>query len=75
GQTRLRLLSMQVVPSARETVEAALRSYRVGQAPFLSVLAAEDSYYRAQIDAARVAAEHLTHLVMLEQLVTPEDDS
>jgi len=75
GETRLRLLTTQVIPSAWATVEAVLRSYRVGQAPFLNVLAAEDSLYRAELEAAMVAAEHLTHLVVLEQLVTPEDDS
>jgi outer membrane protein, heavy metal efflux system len=69
GEARLRLLTTQVIPSAEATVEAVLRSYRVGQAPFLNVLAAEDSLYRAQLDAAMVAAEHLTHLVMLEQLL------
>jgi outer membrane protein, heavy metal efflux system len=73
GETRLRLLTTQVIPSALVTVEAVLRSYRVGQAPFLNVLAAEDSLYRAQLEAAMVAAEHLTHLVMLEQLLLPED--
>jgi hypothetical protein len=39
---------------------------------FLTVLATEDALYRAELDAARVAAEHLTHFVMLEQLLTPE---
>lgn len=73
GETRLRLLTTQVIPSAWATVEAVLRSYRVGQAPFLNVLAAEDSLYRARLDAARVAAEHLTHLVMLEQLLLREE--
>jgi len=73
GETRLRLLTTQVIPAAEATVEAVLRSYRVGQAPFLNVLAAEDSLYRAHLDAAMVAAEHLTHLVMLEQLMLREE--
>ena len=73
GETRLRLLTTQVIPSAELAVEAALRSYRVGQTPFLNVLAAEDSNYRARLEAAMVAAEHLTHLVMLEQLLLRED--
>jgi cobalt-zinc-cadmium efflux system outer membrane protein len=72
---RLRLLTGQVVPASQATVDATLRSYRVGQVEFLTVLAAEDALYRARLDAARVAAEHLTHLVMLEQLVTPEEGS
>ena len=72
GETRLRLLIGQVVPAARATVEAVLRSYRVGQAPFLNVLAAEDSLYRAELEAVMVAAEHFTHLVMLEQLMLTE---
>ena len=74
GQVRLRLLVTQVVPSAEMTAEAALRSYRVGQVDFLNVLAVEDALYRARLDAARVAAEHLTHLAMLEQLLVQGDD-
>ena len=73
GETRLRLLTSQVIPAAEASVDAALRGYRVGQVPFLNVLAAEDSLYRAELDAAMVAAEHLTHLVMLQQLLLPED--
>lgn len=71
--TRLRLLTDRVVPSAQATVDATLRNYRVGQVQFLTVLATEDALYRAQLDAARVAAEHLTHLIMLQQLLSPED--
>lgn len=70
---RLQLLTDQVVPSAQATVDATLRNYRVGQVQFLTVLATEDALYRAELDAARVAAEHLTHLIMLEQLLSPED--
>jgi outer membrane protein TolC len=69
---RLDLLTRQVIPASREAVEATLRSYRVGQVGFLTVLAAQDALYRAELDAARAAAERHTHLVMLEQLVTPE---
>jgi len=69
GATRLRLLTEQVVPAAQATVDASLRVYRVGNVEFLTVLAAEDALYRAELDAARVAAEHLTHFVMLEQLL------
>ncbi len=75
GDRRLRLLVDQVVPAARATAEASLRSYRVGQVDFLNVLAAEDARYRADLDAAKEAAEHLTHLVMLQQLLAREDDS
>jgi cobalt-zinc-cadmium efflux system outer membrane protein len=73
GETRLRLLLTQVIPSGRVSADAVLRSYRVGQTPFLTVLAAEDSLYRAELEAAMVAAEHLTHLVMLQQLFEGED--
>ena len=74
GRVRLRLLATQVVPSAEMTAEAALRGYRVGQVDFLNVLAVEDALYRARLDAAQVAAEHLTHLVMLQQLLAQGDD-
>jgi cobalt-zinc-cadmium efflux system outer membrane protein len=73
GTARLRLLITQVIPSGAATVEAVLRGYRVGQVPFLNVLAAEDSLYRAALEAVMVAAEHLTHLVMLQQLLEGED--
>ena len=73
GATRLTLLVESVLSITREAVDAALRGYRTGQTDFLSVLTAEDARYRAQLEAAQVAAEHLTHLVMLEQLLKPED--
>jgi outer membrane protein TolC len=72
---RLQLLTDQIVPSSQATVDATLRSYRVGQVQFLTVLATEDALYRAQLDAARVAADYLTHLIVLEQLLSPEDAS
>ncbi len=73
GAIRLRLLVSSVLPLTREGVGAALRGYRTGQSDFLSVFAAVDTHYRAELEATEVAAEHLTHLVMLEQLLEPED--
>jgi len=73
GQERLRLLLTEVIPSAEASREAALRSYRVGQGDFQGVLAAQESVFRAQLEATEVAAEHLTHLVMLEQLTRGEE--
>jgi outer membrane protein, heavy metal efflux system len=73
GATRLRLLTDQVVPAAQATVDASLRVYRVGKVEFLTVLASEDALYRAELDAAQVASEYLTHLVVLEQLLARED--
>ena len=70
--TRLRLLVQSVLPLTREGVEAALRGYRTGQSAFLSVLSAEDTNYRVELEAAEVAAQRLTQLVMLEQLLAPE---
>ncbi|MGH7560752.1 MAG: TolC family protein, partial [Gemmatimonadales bacterium] len=60
GLERLRLLLDEVIPSAHAGQEAALRSYRVGQSDFQTVLAAQESVYRAQLEAAEVAATHLT---------------
>ena len=73
GAIRLRLLVSSVLPLTREGVDAALRGYRTGQSDFLNVFAAVDTHYRAELEAAEVAAEHLTHLVMLEQLLAQED--
>jgi outer membrane protein TolC len=72
GARRLALLTDRVVPAARATVEATVRNYRVGQIEFVTVLATEDALYRAELDAARAAAEHLAHLVTVEQLVRRE---
>jgi outer membrane protein, heavy metal efflux system len=74
GRRRLDLLTGKVIPAAEATVEAVLRGYRLGQTDFLTVLATEDSLYRAQLDAAMIAAEHLTHLVMLQQLLLRENE-
>ena len=73
GAARLRLLVESVLPLTEEGVAAALRGYRTGQTDFLSVLTAEDARYRAELEATEVAAEHLTHLVMLDQLLEPEN--
>jgi len=72
GAARLGLLVHRVLPVSREAVDAALRGYRTGQSGFLSVLTAQDARYRAELEAGEVAAEHLTHLVMLDQLLQPE---
>ena len=73
GGVRLRLLVSSLLPLTREGVGIALRDYRTGQSDFLSVFTALDVHYRAQLEAAEVATEHLTHLVMLEQLLEPEN--
>lgn len=72
GAERLDLLVTEVMPAAQATVEAVLRSYRAGQVDFLNVLAVQDAWYRATLDASAAAAEHLTHLVMLDQLLARE---
>jgi outer membrane protein TolC len=72
GSVRLRLLASSVLPLTREGVGAALRGYRTGQNDFLSVFTALDTHYHAVLEAADVATEHLTHLIMLEQLLEPE---
>lgn len=73
GAVRIRILVGRVVPTAREGLEGALRGYRVGRNDYLSVLTMQSELYRAESETAQVAAEHLTHLVMLELLLEPED--
>jgi len=73
GATRLRLLMWQVVPLTRESVAAALREYRTGLVGFLNVLTAQDAAYRAELEAAEVAARYQSNLVILEQLLAPEE--
>jgi outer membrane protein TolC len=72
GGVRLRTLLDRVLPLVNATAEAALREYRVGQVDFGTVLGAEDSRYRVELEAAEVAAENLVRLVMLEQLTLGE---
>ncbi len=72
GESRLTLLVHRIVPAAQAMAEASLRGYQVGTVPFATLLAAQDALYAAELEVAEVAAEHLTHTVMLEQLVAQE---
>ena len=73
GVTRLELLVIRVLPASEAAAEAALRAYRLGQVDFLNVLMVQDALYRAHLDAAEAASDHLTHLAMLRQIITPEN--
>jgi len=72
SQQRLALLVDGVLPNARGTVESVLRSYQVGRAEFLTLLSVEDARYRAELEAAQVAADYQAQLVMLRQLTAGE---
>jgi len=68
ARERLVLLVDGILPTARATAESALRSYEVGRSDFLTVLAVQDARYRAELDAAAVAAAYQAQLVLLQQL-------
>ena len=72
AQQRLALLVDGVLPTARGAVESALRSYQVGRTEFLTLLSVEDARYRAELEAAAVAADYRALLVMLRQLTAGE---
>jgi outer membrane protein TolC len=72
AQQRLVLLVDRVVPTAQGTVESVLRSYQVGRVEFLTLLSVEDARYRAELEAAAVAAYYQTQLVRLRQLTAEE---
>ncbi len=72
SRQRLALLVDGVLPTARGTVESVLRSYQVGRAEFLTLLSVEDARYRAELEAAAVAADYQAQLVMLRQLTAGE---
>jgi len=72
SQQRLALLVDGVLPTAQGTVESVMRSYQVGRAEFLTLLSVEDARFRAELEAADVAADYLTQLVMLRQLTAGE---
>jgi len=73
GLARLGILLDDVLPSADAARDAALRSYQVGKIDFQTLLSSTDAVYRARLEAAQVAAQHLIHLAMLQQLTGPED--
>jgi len=72
SQRRLALLVDGVLPNAEGTVESVLRSYQVGRAEFLTLLSVEDARYRAELEAAAVAADYQAQLVLLRQLTAEE---
>lgn len=72
ARQRLVLLLDGILPAARGTVESVRRSYQVGRTEFLTLLAVEDAEYRAELDAAAVAADYQAQLVTLRQLVAEE---
>src|SRR5437870_13620992 len=72
SQQRLALLVDGVLPNAQGTVESVLRSYQVGRAEFLTLLSVEDARYRAELEAAAVAADYQAQLVLLRQLTAEE---
>ncbi len=72
AQRRLVLLVDGVLPAAQGTVESVQRSYQVGRAEFLTLLSVEDSRYRAELEAAAVAAEYQTQRIILQQLTAEE---
>lgn len=72
GEQRLQLLMDGVVPTARSTVQSVLRTYQVGRTELLTLLAVQDALFRAELEAAAVAAEHQTHLAMLRELTAGE---
>ncbi len=72
SQQRLALLVDGVLPTAQGTVESVMRSYQVGRAEFLTLLSVEDARFRAELEAAEVAVDYLTQLIMLRQLTTGE---
>src|SRR5258708_7844296 len=72
SEQRLALLVDAVLPTARGTVESVLRIYQAGRAEFLTLLSVEDARYRAELEAAQVAADYQAQLVMLRQLTAGE---
>ena len=72
ARQRLVLLLDGILPAARGTVESVLRSYQVGRTEFLTLLAVEDAAFRAELEAAEIAADHETRLIMLRELTAEE---
>jgi len=72
SQQRLTLLVDRILPAAQGTVESVLRSYQVGRAEFLTLITVEDARYRAELEAAAVAADYQTQLVRLRHLTAGE---
>ncbi|MGH7607613.1 MAG: TolC family protein, partial [Gemmatimonadales bacterium] len=73
AQRRLELLVDGVLPTARATVESVVRSYEVGRIEFVTVIAVEDALFRAEIEAAAVAADYQLQVLTLRQLTGEEE--
>jgi outer membrane protein TolC len=57
AQIRLNAIQTQVVPRARQAIDATLTSYAAGLLPLVSVLDATDAYWMAQTDEVMAEVE------------------
>jgi outer membrane protein TolC len=57
SQIRLKALEQEVVPRAREAIDATLASYAAGLLPLVNVLDAMDAYWMAQADEVMAEVE------------------
>lgn len=72
ARRRLELLVDGVLPAARATVESVIGSYQVGRTEFVTVIAVEDALFRAEVEAAAVAADYQLQLLVLRELTAEE---
>jgi outer membrane protein, heavy metal efflux system len=66
---QLRLHEEVLVPQARLAFESTLSSYQTGKTMFDSILAAESTYLRLQLDYYQYLAEHIKAIVAYEAIL------
>jgi outer membrane protein TolC len=66
------LLDDAILPQARAGLESATASYRVGRVDFLTLLDAQVSVFRHELDYYRLLADFATDMASLERAVGME---
>ena len=64
-----RLYATSVLPQARAAVEAALSGYQVGEADFMTLLGAQTTLNRFEIERLRLTADHHIAVARIEALL------
>jgi outer membrane protein TolC len=72
GRAQLMLLDDAILPQARAGLESATASYRVGRVDFLTLLDAQVSVFRHELDYYRLLADFATDMASLERAVGME---
>lgn len=69
---RIKLYSETLIPQAHDALDATLKAFRTGELEFTSVINAQQTLLRMQLDLERAHADAHIHTAELDWLSTPE---